>query len=467
MLIERYTGWIVALISLAAAVLYGYQYCAAAAATLAALIPVSLGYITRTKHITKRFALTTLNDSESNLSSVLAASEKRITSQQYIVAELIQAIDKVGNNLLEFKDIRLEGEAAEAIVNLQKKLSVVKEEEEQRIWAAQGIAQISEIRKDNATLEDYAFYIISHLVKFLKANQGVLYVKNDEEEKLPYLELLATYAYGKRKYTAEKITLEYGTGLVGQCALEGSMILLTDIPADYVKITSGLGEALPRCLTLTPLIFRGEVFGVIEIASFQKFATYQLEFIQKASETIGLELSGIRAQERTRKILEQSREEELRQNLEEMKAAQREMVIKEEELSNQLAHTQRAMAMADAERKKNEAILEGCMDAVISFTQNGTIEYFNKAAEEIFGISRDELINRNVNMILNIHIMEHGDGDFRILNAAGNEVTLRTEINASDSKGEDISLLLTATKVKIDKKYLFTLFAQKVSVELF
>lgn len=412
----------------------------------------------------KIFSKHHISTTTGSLNSLLKLVEGHFSQQREEIKQIVVAIEHVGT-AETLNTSMLNKAVGQAIVNLQNKLIELKEVEEQRVWAAQGIASISELRKDNGELTDYSFQIISLLVKFLKANQGAFYVQSNE---LPdTLELLSTYAYGRRKYSYEKVVLELGTGLVGQCALSKEMILMTDVPKDYIKITSGLGEALPRCIVIVPVLFRDQIFGVLEIASFQKFADYQLEFLSKACETIGLELSGIKAQEQTRKLLEESREEELRQNLEEMKRTQEQMLMKEEELSRQLITTQRAMAMAEAEQKKNEAILEGCMDAVVSFNENGIVEYFNQAAEEIFGYSRDEIVGNAVENILNIHIVESPNGSMIIRNAQGNEVNVRTEINTNDKTGEEISLLLTATKVKIDKDYLFTLFAQKVSVELF
>jgi PAS domain S-box-containing protein len=463
---ERLTLWITLTLSIAAIALLVAYKIESSIGPLCLLVPISLAHVLYVRSQAKRFSKIALDKGTTSISIAFSSAHDKIKNQQLALTNVIQAIGKIGDTDQTIDETKIEGEAGLAISNLKNKLHAIKEDEEQRVWIAQGIAQISEIRKDNSSLSDYAYQIISYLVKFLEANQGVVYVKNDDDNS-DCLELLATYAYGRRKYNHERIILELGTGLIGQCALEGGMVILTDVPKDYVKITSGLGEALPRCITLTPLSFRGEVLGVIEIASFQKFSSHKIEFLKKACETIGLELSNVRSQERTRKLLEQSREEELRQNLEEMKTTQREMLLKEDQLNKQLINTQRAMAMADAERKKNEAILEGCMDAVISFKQNGTIEFFNQAAEEVFGVSRKDVLHQDIGELLNIHLVEGQDGTPRIMSITGNEVSLRTEISAVDSKGEETSLLLTATKVKIDNQYLFTLFAQKVSVELF
>lgn len=379
---------------------------------------------------------------------------------------LLTAMDKIGNdNLAEENESALDTETAKALMQLKAKLRVIKLEEQRRVWSAQGIALVSEIRKNNAELTEYSFEVISRLIKYLQASQGLFYAI-DHNSKPVHLELLATYAYGKRKYSGEKVIIEPGSGLTGQCVLERDLILLTDVPMNYVKITSGLGEALPRCIIIVPLIFRSEVYGVVEIASFQTFDAYQIEFIKKVSEIIAIELSSIRTQQETRRVLEQSQEAELRKTLEEMRATQIEMVQKEEALGQQLLSTQKAKAMAESEKRKNEAILEGCMDAVISFNEQGAIEYFNRAAEDIFGYPREQIIGSPIEKLLGIYIHEL-DHTKVIKSVTGSEVTVRTEVSSTTRNGEEVSLLLTATKVKMDHQYLFTLFAQKVSVDLF
>ena len=197
--------------------------------------------------------------------------------QAQSLEQIIEAIDKVGEDDLHLSQVtQLEGEAGKAISNLRSKLGRLKVQEQRRVWAAQGIASIGEIRKNNADLQEYSYQILSHLVKYIEANQGAFYVLHDDNT----LELLSTYAYGRRKYTNEKVTVNPGSGIVGQCVLERQMIFMTDIPVNYVRITSGLGEATPRCVVVAPLQYRDEVFGVIEIASFKKLPEDTLEFVQ-------------------------------------------------------------------------------------------------------------------------------------------------------------------------------------------
>jgi PAS domain S-box-containing protein len=464
MLHERLLVWTTMTIASIAAFGYASHYHTESFGLLFLPIVLHLFYLRNVNRSTKRPQTRSIDSTKSAIYHISGTELKKLLEQKETAQHLIGAIDSIGNkNTPNIETPQLQGEAGQAIASLRNKLNALTETEQQRIWEAQGIALLSEIRKHSSDLQGYSNMAISHLVKYLTANLGTLFSQNDEGQ----LELLATYATGDQKLVHKKLTVESGSGLIGQCAVDRKMNVLNNIPANYIKIISGLGEATPGCIVIAPLLFREEVYGVLEIASFETLPSHKLDFLTKACDSIGLELFNMRSQERTRKVMVQSQEEELRKNLEDMKATQRQMLIKEEELSQQLNNTKRAMAMAEAERKKNEAILEGCMDAVISFNQQGTIEYFNKAAEEVFGMQRKYVVGAHVSTILNIRIEEDHNESIRIVCNTGAEVSLRTEVSTANHSGEEISLLLTATKVKTETAHLFTLFAQKVSVELF
>src|SRR6185369_8514209 len=97
-----------------------------------------------------------------------------------------------------------------------------------------------------------------------------------------------------------------GEGLVGQCVLERQRILLSEVPEEYVKIGSGLGEARPRNIVVLPIVFEGEVLGVIELASFNRFSETHLTFLDQLTESIGIVLNTLQANMRTEELLKQS-----------------------------------------------------------------------------------------------------------------------------------------------------------------
>src|SRR5260370_36194766 len=97
-----------------------------------------------------------------------------------------------------------------------------------------------------------------------------------------------------------------GEGLVGQCAFEKDRILLTDVPAEYIQINSGLGEAPPLNIVVLPVVFEGQVKAVIELASFHRFSDIHLTFFDQLTESIGIVLNTITATMRTEELLKQS-----------------------------------------------------------------------------------------------------------------------------------------------------------------
>ena len=116
----------------------------------------------------------------------------------------------------------------------------------------------------------------------------------EHENGAPILKLLASYAYRERKDIANRFKL--GEGLVGQCAFEKERILLTEVPNDYIQISSGLGEATPLNIVVLPVLFEGEVKAVIELASFHRFNDIHMNLLDQLTETIGIVLEHDRRQ---------------------------------------------------------------------------------------------------------------------------------------------------------------------------
>ncbi len=269
--------------------------------------------------------------------------------------------DKLGYALLDMRD------------NLQK----VAEEDKKRNWSNEGMAKFAEIlRNTQQNIDEVSYNIISNLVKYLGANQGGLFILNDENEKQT-LELSAAYAYNKKKYLEKTVLV--GQGLLGQAVLEKSMIYLTEIPNNYITITSGLGEANPNTLLIVPLQANNIIYGVIEIASFSELADYQMDFVQKLSESIAITISTVKSATKNNRLLEDSQmfaelmraqEEEMRQNMEELTATQEEM---------------RRVQVDIKEKENNLSSLINNTDAIVmSIDNNLIVKVYNKIAADYF-----------------------------------------------------------------------------------
>lgn len=263
------------------------------------------------------------------------------------LAYLNQKSEKHSEDLVKIMDEKnkvLESSSVELQENL-KKLEVAQIEEQKRNWATEGIAKISDIIRTNRNASEMYDKIIAELVKYVKANQGGLYIvdENEQEKSQSTIKLSSCYAYSRKKFVDHEC--RPGQGLLGQAYLEKDYIFLTEIPDDYVRITSGLGDATPTSLLIMPLKVNEVVEGLIEIAAFHKFEPHEIKFIEKLGENIASFIQSNRINERTNRLLEETlhqaeemraQEEEFRQNMEELAATQEEMHRKESEYLNKI-----------------------------------------------------------------------------------------------------------------------------------
>lgn len=298
------------------------------------------------KGILPKEKLTEGNDELGQMARALNALIKGLTN----IFNFSLEIGK-GNFDTPFSPLSEEDVLGHSLIDMRNELKKAAEEEarrksedEQRNWAAQGVARFSDIlRKSTNNLDELSYSIISNLVKYTNSNQGGIYIVNDIEKEHLFIEMKASYAYDRRKFITKSI--EIGEGLIGRCYQEKEKIYLTDIPHDYIKITSGLGEDNPRALLILPLIYNDVIYGLIEIASFHEYPPYVIEFFERIGESIAATISSSKAHIQTALLLEQSQqqaeemssqEEEMRQNMEELRATQEQSARREEDLQHEV-----------------------------------------------------------------------------------------------------------------------------------
>jgi PAS domain S-box-containing protein len=249
--------------------------------------------------------------------------------------------DQLGKTLIDLRD-NLKKSKEDAFLR--------KKEDDQRNWISEGLAHFGEIlRQNNNDLNKMSYDIISQLVKYLKINQGGIFLLQEDENKQPYFLQTGAYAYDRKKFANKKIL--WGEGLIGTCALERKTIYLTEVPDNYLTITSGLGKANPRCLLIVPLIYNEAIHGIIELASFTTLEKYQIEFVERIGESIASTVATVKINIQTAQLLKESREqakilaeqeEQMRQNMEELRATQEEAARQSEEFisfTNSVNHT--------------------------------------------------------------------------------------------------------------------------------
>jgi len=295
-----------------------------------------------------------------------------------------------GNLDHEFKLVSDEDELGLALINMRNSLTKARIEEEKRKiedekrrWTNEGLAKFADIlRQNNNDLTKLSTEIIKNLVYYLGANQGGLFLLNDDDKNHVFLNLISAFAYDTKKFVDR--TIELGDGIVGTCAIERETIYMTDIPQDYISITSGLGGANPDSLLIVPLNMEDTVYGVIEIASFKKFEDYQIEFVEKVGQNIASTLSSVQINIKTNELLEKfqqqseemaAQEEEMRQNMEELQATQEEAARKGAEMES-LIHA----------LDQSSYVIEYDLDGYITKANDNYLTLLNMKRSDIIGV---------------------------------------------------------------------------------
>jgi HAMP domain-containing protein/signal transduction histidine kinase/CheY-like chemotaxis protein len=268
-----------------------------------------------------------------------------LTTQVRAIAEVATAVTQ--GDLTRSIQVQVQGELEELKNNINEMIRNLKEttlKNAEQDWLKTNLAKFTRMLQGQRDLLTVGRMILSELAPLVEAKHGVFYTMAEDEGE-PGLRLLASYAFKARKNVGNGFRL--GEGLVGQAALERQRILVTDVPSDYIHISSGLGAAAPLNIVVLPVTFEGEVKACIELASFQRFSPTHLTFLEQLTESIGIVLNTIQANTRTEDLLRQS------QSLAgELQSQQKELQLTNEQLED------KARLLADqnieVERKNQE-----------------------------------------------------------------------------------------------------------------
>ena len=336
---------------------------------------------------------------------------ERLNSTILHAAEFISEIGK-GNLDATYQHESGDDILRSALLSMKSQLKEIADQEKNQTWTNKGLALFADlIRAQYANLNDFSYALISNLVKYLRANQGGVFILTGEDEGNPVLKMSASYAYDKKKYN--ETIVRPGQGLLGQAFLEKESIYLTEIPDKYTTITSGLGEATPSMIMIVPLKYNEEVVGVLEVASFRKIEKFELEFAEKIAQSMATAISTLKINERTEKLLYETREqteslksqeEEMRQNLEELQATQEKSESMERDLRENKEMLEQKLQEHNLENKRIMEYMDNYKQILIEVLDELPLKIFikddqgkfilvNTAVANAHNTSIDKLLN--------------------------------------------------------------------------
>jgi CheY-like chemotaxis protein len=268
--------------------------------------------------------------------NLLAAN---LTTQVRAIADVATSVTK-GDLTREIK-VEARGEVVELKDNINAMIQNLRnttQQNNEQDWLKTNLAKFTNMLQGQRDLTTVGRMLLSELAPLVGAQYGAIY-QMDTSNGTPHLAMLASYA-GSENQQSMKVAL--GNGLVGQCALEKKRTLLTDIPRDYIRVRSGLGDASPRSLIVLPVLFETETKAVIELASLMEFTSTHLTFLSQLTESLGIVLNTIEATMRTEGLLQQSQKlaSELQAQQKELQQTNEELGRKAQQLAEQNAEVE-------------------------------------------------------------------------------------------------------------------------------
>ncbi len=262
---------------------------------------------------------------------------RQVGGEPAAIAGIAEEIGK-GNLDVRFEAGAEGGTGIRAAIGVMlKSLRENRDQAQELDWLKTGMTRLNEVMSGDPELADLAAKVISEVTTYLDAQVGAFYTAGGGDGST--LSLIGSYAYKKRKNLSN--VFAFGEGLVGQAALERQQILLKNVPEDYIKVTSGIGERVPTFICVTPFVYEGRVKGVIEIGTFDEMTDAQLEYLAQVMPALAVAVETSESRTKLVRSLAQSQQlseelqvqqEELRTTNEELEEHTRRLKESEEEL---------------------------------------------------------------------------------------------------------------------------------------
>ncbi len=329
------------------------------------------------------------NTDNQTLIDTIKKQEEIIKKNQELAVKIVQ-----GDFNIEYDTSDKSDKLRSTLLLLLKTLKSTSLIKQEQSWVTMGKEKLADILRHQTNIKDLAFNTLVGLVEYTEAVQSAFYTY-DEDKNL--LTNLATYAYGRKKFIKQEF--QVGQGLAGQAAFEKKLIYRTEVPDDYVTISSGiLGDKKPNSLLVVPLISNDELQGVIELAAVSNtMRNKTIMLIEELSEIIAQTLFNLKINNRTESLLKESQkltndlkanEEVLRRNAKEMKHTQLELQRSNRNLEAQFAEVEKG-------QKRMHSLLENASEVISIYDKDGIVRYVSPSVKNILGYGVNELIGKN------------------------------------------------------------------------
>ncbi len=223
------------------------------------------------------------------------------------------------------KTFRKQKLVEERVRHTNSQLLKISKENEDQNWLLTGTAKLDESMRGDQTVTSLSTTIIAEISDYVDAHVAAIYVSDDHDQSL---HLTGSFAFEFRKGNHHVIKI--GEGMVGQAALDKKPFVFNDVPADYVKVCSGLGEVTPHTILVQPFLFNGEVKGVIEFGFVNELTKLKMDFITMVLDSLGVAINTSQARLQMNYLLEETQKQagELESQQEELRTTNDDLVNK-------------------------------------------------------------------------------------------------------------------------------------------
>lgn len=342
------------------------------------------------------------------ISDRLDRTDQKISDYENVINRTIDFVRHVEKQDFNRKFITENGETvlANALESMRTSLVQASQKEYERNEINRISNEIINLLQTCSDLQKLSEETIAYLVKSLEGFvQGAFYIVEGKEDNDSILRMKASYAYNRRKYLQAEF--RFAQGLVGQAAMEKDIILRTEIPDDYLTLTSGLiEEKKPKTLVISPLVTDNTVYGVIELASMSSVTKHQYELLRELSVIIARTIANLKHTQRTYELLRESekmsselvlQKSQLTINAQDLLKTQEELKSANIMLGEQIKEVHNA-------GKKIQVLLENSKEVITIVSEERKIKYVSPSIKAIMGYYPEEVLGHDD--IGNVHPLD-------------------------------------------------------------